>query len=181
MFGGRRPLPRPAGAGHEPGPAVPAPAEERLASGPAAGKLLYAVDAALTPASPVADIGELTALSSEAVAAGGGHVLDASHVVFPNGAITLVLILAESHLAGGQPDRDRPVQLRGDRRAPGGGGAGPPAAAGRGAHPADRARDGAALGPSSAPRAAPAPSEHGQCHQRGAHDPRYGPHRALLP
>jgi len=94
MFGGRRPLPRPAGAGHEPGPAVPAPAEERLASGPAAGKLLYAVDAALTQASPVADIGELTALSSEAVAAGGGHVLDASHVVFPNGAITLVLILA---------------------------------------------------------------------------------------
>ena len=32
-------------------------------------------------------------------AAGGGHVLDASHVVFPNGAITLVLILAESHLS----------------------------------------------------------------------------------
>jgi S-adenosylmethionine decarboxylase len=26
-------------------------------------------------------------------------VLDASHVIFPNGAITLVLILAESHLS----------------------------------------------------------------------------------
>ena len=99
LFGGRRPLPRPAGAGHEPGVAVPAPAEQPLASGPAAGKLLYAVDAALTPASPVADIGELAALSAEAVAAGGGHVLDTSHVVFPNGAVTLVLILAESHLA----------------------------------------------------------------------------------
>jgi S-adenosylmethionine decarboxylase len=98
LFGGRRPAARPAGARRDPGPAVPAH-EAPLASGPAVGKLLYAVDAALTPASPVADIGELTALSSAAVAAGGGHVLDASHVVFPNGAVTLVLILAESHLA----------------------------------------------------------------------------------
>ena len=31
--------------------------------------------------------------------AGGGHVLGTSHVVFPNGAVTLVLILAESHLS----------------------------------------------------------------------------------
>ncbi len=63
------------------------------------GKLLYAVDAALTPGSPVTDIGELVALASRAVTAGRGHVLDASHVTFPNGAVTLVLILAESHLA----------------------------------------------------------------------------------
>ncbi len=68
-------------------------------AGPAGKLLLYVVDASLTPASPVADIGELTALASDAVAAGGGHVLDASHVTFPNGAVTLVLILAESHLA----------------------------------------------------------------------------------
>ena len=34
-----------------------------------------------------------------AVTAGSGHVLDTSHVIFPNGAITLVLILAESHLS----------------------------------------------------------------------------------
>jgi S-adenosylmethionine decarboxylase len=61
--------------------------------------VLYTVDAALTPASPVTDIGELTALASAAVTAGGGHVLDTSHVRFPNGAVTLVLILAESHLA----------------------------------------------------------------------------------
>src|SRR6185437_5625472 len=60
--------------------------------------MLYAIDAHCTPASPVTDVAELTALASAAVAAGGGHVLDASHVVFPNGAITLVLILAESHL-----------------------------------------------------------------------------------
>ncbi|HEV3288879.1 MAG TPA: S-adenosylmethionine decarboxylase [Streptosporangiaceae bacterium] len=66
---------------------------------PAAGKLLCAVDAALTAASPVTDIGELTALATAAVTAGQGHVLGTSHAVFPNGAVTLVLILAESHLA----------------------------------------------------------------------------------
>jgi S-adenosylmethionine decarboxylase len=62
-------------------------------------KLLYAVDARLTPSSPVTDVAELTSLASAAVAAGHGHVLDRSHVIFPNGAITLVLILAESHLS----------------------------------------------------------------------------------
>lgn len=66
---------------------------------PGAGKVLYAVDAALTPASPVTDIRELTAIAQAAVRAGHGHVLDTSHVTFPNGAVTLVLILAESHLS----------------------------------------------------------------------------------
>ena len=42
---------------------------------------------------------QLTDLAVAAVSAGGGHVLDVSHVIFPNGAITLVLILAESHLS----------------------------------------------------------------------------------
>jgi S-adenosylmethionine decarboxylase len=65
----------------------------------AAPKMLYAIDAHITPASPVADAAGLTTLATAAVNAGGGHVLDASHVVFPNGAITLVLILAESHLS----------------------------------------------------------------------------------
>ena len=64
-----------------------------------APKLLYAVDARLTRSSPVADIARLTSLTAAAVAAGNGHVLDTSHVIFPNGAITLVLILAESHLS----------------------------------------------------------------------------------
>ena len=45
------------------------------------------------------DVGRLTSLAAAAVAAGRGHVLDTSHVIFPNGAITLVLILAESHLS----------------------------------------------------------------------------------
>jgi S-adenosylmethionine decarboxylase len=62
-------------------------------------KRLYAIDARTTPASPVTDVGILTDLAVSAVRAGGGHVLDTSHVVFPNGAITLVLILAESHLS----------------------------------------------------------------------------------
>lgn len=62
-------------------------------------KRLYAVDATLTPASPVSDVGELTAIATAAVRAGRGRVLDTSHVIFPNGAVTLMLILAESHLA----------------------------------------------------------------------------------
>ena len=66
---------------------------------PMAGKLLCTVDAALTPASPVTDIAELTALATTAVTAGHGNVLSTSQAVFPNGAVTLVLILAESHLA----------------------------------------------------------------------------------
>jgi S-adenosylmethionine decarboxylase len=62
-------------------------------------KLLYAVDAQLTRSSPVTDIARLTSLTAAAVTAGNGHVLNTSHVIFPNGAITLVLILAESHLS----------------------------------------------------------------------------------
>ena len=96
--GGGRPLLHPARARHDADPAAEARPGQPLAAG-TPGKLLYTVDAALTPDSPVTDIGELTALASDAVAAGGGHVLDTSHVVFPNGAVTLVLILAESHLA----------------------------------------------------------------------------------
>jgi S-adenosylmethionine decarboxylase len=62
-------------------------------------KRLYAIDALCTPESPVTEVPELTQIAMAAVAAGSGHVLDVGHVVFPNGAITLVLILAESHLS----------------------------------------------------------------------------------
>ena len=64
-----------------------------------APKRLWALDGSPAPGSPISDIGELTAAATAAVRAGDGNVLDTSHVVFPNGAITLVLILAESHLA----------------------------------------------------------------------------------
>jgi S-adenosylmethionine decarboxylase len=62
-------------------------------------KVLFAVDAHCVPGSPVHDVTELTDVAVTAVTAGSGHVLDTSHVIFPNGAITLVLILAESHLS----------------------------------------------------------------------------------
>jgi S-adenosylmethionine decarboxylase len=62
-------------------------------------KRLYALDAVFTTASPVTDVGQLTGLAVAAVRSGGGHVLETSHVLFPNGAVTLVLILAESHLS----------------------------------------------------------------------------------
>jgi S-adenosylmethionine decarboxylase len=65
----------------------------------ASPKRLYAIDAVTTPASPVNDVDVLSGLAGHAVRAGGGHVLDSTHVIFPNGAITLVLILAESHLS----------------------------------------------------------------------------------
>ena len=70
-----------------------------LPQAPAAPKLLWTVDGSPAPGSPVSDIAELTAVATAAVRAGDGHVLDTSHVIFPNGAVTLVLILAESHLA----------------------------------------------------------------------------------
>jgi S-adenosylmethionine decarboxylase len=62
-------------------------------------KRLYAIDATYPATAPVTDVGVLTDIASAAVRAGGGHVLANSHVVFPNDAITLVLILAESHLS----------------------------------------------------------------------------------
>jgi len=65
----------------------------------ASPKVLYSIDANGTLDSPAHDLADLTAVAIKAVEAGAGHVLDASHVVFPNGAITLVLILAESHLS----------------------------------------------------------------------------------
>jgi len=61
--------------------------------------VLYAIDACGAAGSPVHDLAELTSVAVAAVHAGAGHVLDTSHVVFPNRAITLVLILAESHLS----------------------------------------------------------------------------------
>ena len=61
--------------------------------------MLYAVDATITASSPVADVAKLTEIATAAVRAGDGHVLEVSHVAFPNNAVTLVLILAESHLS----------------------------------------------------------------------------------
>ena len=62
-------------------------------------KTLFAVDATFPQDSVVHDVEKLTATACAAVDAGDGHVLETTHVVFPNGAITLVLVLAESHLS----------------------------------------------------------------------------------
>jgi len=82
-----------------PGKGAPGAQAEPRPPRAAPPKVLYALDAALTSLSPVADVGPLTAHATAAVQAGRGNVLDVSHVIFPNGAITLVLILAESHLS----------------------------------------------------------------------------------
>jgi S-adenosylmethionine decarboxylase len=62
-------------------------------------KVLYAVDGAVGDPSVTTDPEAIAAAARVAVAAGSGHVLDESAVVFPNGAVTLVLVLAESHLS----------------------------------------------------------------------------------
>src|SRR5262249_23514731 len=75
-----------------PPPCPPPRPPPRPAVLPPVPKQLWTVDASLTPGSPVSDIGELSAAAADAVRAGGGTVLDSSHVIFPNGAVTLVLI-----------------------------------------------------------------------------------------
>ena len=62
-------------------------------------KVLYAVDGRVADPAVTTDPERLAALARSAVAVGGGHVLDETAVVFPNGAVTLVLVLAESHLS----------------------------------------------------------------------------------
>ena len=74
---------------------MPAPLAEQQAH----PKQLYAVDAGVADWRVLTDPDALLAISRSAVDAGGGRVLDESVVVFPNGAVTLVLVLAESHLS----------------------------------------------------------------------------------
>lgn len=62
-------------------------------------KVLYAIDGRVDDPAVTTDPERLCAVARDAVVAGGGHVLDETAVVFPNGAVTLVLVLAESHLS----------------------------------------------------------------------------------
>lgn len=62
-------------------------------------KVLWAVDGAVGDPSITTDPEGIAAAARAAVAAGSGHVLDETAVVFPNGAVTLVFVLAESHLS----------------------------------------------------------------------------------
>jgi len=70
-----------------------------LAEQQAHPKQLYAVDAGVADWRVLTDPDALLAVARSAVDAGGGRVLDEALVVFPNGAVTLVLVLAESHLS----------------------------------------------------------------------------------
>lgn len=62
-------------------------------------KVLWAVDGAVGDTAITTDPEGIAFAARAAVAAGDGHVLDETAVVFPNGAVTLVLVLAESHLS----------------------------------------------------------------------------------
>lgn len=62
-------------------------------------KVLWAVDGEVGDTAITTDPEGIAAAARAAVAAGDGHVLDETAVVFPNGAVTLVLVLAESHLS----------------------------------------------------------------------------------
>ena len=74
---------------------MPAP----LAMQQAHPKQLYAIDAGVADWRVLTDPDALLSVARSAVDAGGGRVLDEAIVVFPNGAVTLVLVLAESHLS----------------------------------------------------------------------------------
>ena len=62
-------------------------------------KELHLVDGEAADPRVLTDVALLTGAARRAVAAGGGHVLDEALVRFPNGALTVVLVLAESHLS----------------------------------------------------------------------------------
>jgi len=62
-------------------------------------KELHVVDARVADPVLLTDACRVSEAARRAVDAGGGHVLDEALVRFPNGAITLVLVLAESHLS----------------------------------------------------------------------------------
>ncbi|QSB13732.1 S-adenosylmethionine decarboxylase [Natronosporangium hydrolyticum] len=79
-------------SGHGPAPAA--------AAGPTAltPKTLHLLDGRADGSGLLADPAGLIREMRAAVAGAGGHVLGERHVVFPNGAITVVMVLAESHL-----------------------------------------------------------------------------------
>ena len=59
---------------------------------------LHAMDAWVRDASVLTDAGELRAVLQAAAAAGGATVVGEEFYAFPNGAVTGVLLLAQSHL-----------------------------------------------------------------------------------
>ena len=66
---------------------------------PASGMRLHAIDAWLRDPSILVDAERLRSLLYDAAGAGGAKVLADEFHVFPNGAVTGVLLLAQSHLS----------------------------------------------------------------------------------
>jgi len=60
---------------------------------------LHAVDAWVCDAAVLTDVERLRTILRAAAAAGGATVLGEEFCVFPNGAVTGVLVLAQSHLS----------------------------------------------------------------------------------
>ena len=60
---------------------------------------LYAIDAWVRDAAVLADAAELNAVLRAAADAGGATVVGEAFYAFPNGAVTGVLLLAQSHLS----------------------------------------------------------------------------------
>ena len=65
----------------------------------AASMRLYALDAWVRDAAILVDRGELRAVLYDAADVGGARVVGETFHVFPNGAVTGVLLLAQSHLS----------------------------------------------------------------------------------
>jgi len=80
---------------------IPTPEEARTLAAPVfAGEMCsYALDVWVDPADVLADPDRLVAAMRGAAAAGHAAVLDESVHVFPNGAVTAVLLLSQSHLS----------------------------------------------------------------------------------
>jgi S-adenosylmethionine decarboxylase len=65
----------------------------------AASMRLYTLDARVRDAAVLVDRGELRAILYAAAERGGARVVGETFHVFPNGAVTGVLLLAQSHLS----------------------------------------------------------------------------------
>lgn len=79
----------------------PVPSADRVVEAPVfAGEMCsYALDLWLEPVDVLSDPDRLVAVMRAAAEAGHAEVLDESVHVFPNGAVTAVLLLSQSHLS----------------------------------------------------------------------------------
>jgi S-adenosylmethionine decarboxylase len=77
---------------------APVPGTDAAAHGDVSEMCSYALDAWFDDISVLTDEDALLSVMRDAAAAGHAHVVGQTSAVFPNGAVTAVLLLAESHL-----------------------------------------------------------------------------------